>query len=369
MESDGHSGLLPSASEGCLLIADVSGYTTYLVDTELEHAQDVLADLIETILASLQPTLQIAELEGDAVFAYAVTDEIEAGMLLDTIDQTYFAFRSRLRDITQATSCTCQACRRIPTLDLKLVVHHGRFVRTPVGGTKKPAGPDVVVVHRLLKNSVRERLGVDAYALVTSPCVEALDVDPAALGWVEHRERYDDVGEVFGYVEDLGERWRAEQERRRVVVPAGEADLEMRQVFPVPPPVLWEYLTAPDKRLVWQSADQVDESNPSGRRGAGTTNHCVHGKTVFVEEILDWRPFSYFTIRFHMPVIGPWVFTHELVEAPEGGTEFLLRAERLTGWRKLAWAFMRRSMTKGMTDDLDRLLQLTEELAPAPAPG
>lgn len=43
-------------------------------------------------------------------------------MLLDAIDQTYFAFRSRLRDIRQATTCDCNACRLIPNLDLTMKV-------------------------------------------------------------------------------------------------------------------------------------------------------------------------------------------------------------------------------------------------------
>ena len=35
---------------------------------------------------------------------------------------------------------------------------------------------------------------------------------------------------------------------------------------------------------------------PGGRTGAGTRNHCVHGKKVAMQEtILDWRPFDYFT--------------------------------------------------------------------------
>ena len=34
-----------------------------------------------------------------------------------------------------------------------------------------------------------------------------------------------------------------------------------------------------------------------GRRGAGSANHCRHGKDAAVEEILDWRPYDYVTDR------------------------------------------------------------------------
>ena len=34
-----------------------------------------------------------------------------------------------------------------------------------------------------------------------------------------------------------------------------------------------------------------------GRRGVGATNHCMHGKDAVIEEILDWRPYDYWSDR------------------------------------------------------------------------
>jgi hypothetical protein len=34
---------------GCLLLADLSGYTRYLTGVELEHSHDVLADLLGVV--------------------------------------------------------------------------------------------------------------------------------------------------------------------------------------------------------------------------------------------------------------------------------------------------------------------------------
>ena len=52
----------------CLLIADISGYTAYLAGVELDHSQDILADLIGTVVTALRPTFRLAKLEGDAAF-------------------------------------------------------------------------------------------------------------------------------------------------------------------------------------------------------------------------------------------------------------------------------------------------------------
>lgn len=280
-----HEEMVPVAERGCLAIGDVTGYTDYLRDTELEHAQDVLADLTETVVRHLTPVLRLSKLEGDAAFAYALETEIEPSMLLDTIEQTYFGFRSRVRDIRQATTCECNACVLIPNLNLKFTVHHGQFVRREMAGREELTGTDVIVVHRLLKNSVADRLDLRGYALFTQSCIDALGIEPAALDLTEHTETYEDVGEVPGWVEDLETRWRYEDERRRVFVVPSEAELEVVHEYPTPPPVTWEYLTSPHKRMLWQDVKRIDEENPGGRRGPGATAHCVHGSNAILQEM------------------------------------------------------------------------------------
>ena len=55
---------------GYLVLADISGYTSFVAQTEIEHADMALAFLLETIVEKLSNLLTISQLEGDAVFAY-----------------------------------------------------------------------------------------------------------------------------------------------------------------------------------------------------------------------------------------------------------------------------------------------------------
>ncbi len=356
-----HDWMVGRADRGCLVVADISGYTKYLQGSELEHAQDVLADLTETVVKNLRPVLTLSKLEGDAAFAYAPEERIEASMLLDGIDECYFAFQSRRRDITQATTCDCNACLLIPGLNLKFVAHHGSFARRPIAGREELTGTDVILVHRLLKNSVTETLGLRGYALFTEACIAALGIEPSALEMKEHRESYGNVGEVRGYVEDLEARWRYEEERRRVYVVREGAAFEFEDEYPVPPHVLWEYTTSPSKRQRWQN-NRIDQANRGGRRGVGTTNHCVHGRTAFIEEILDWRPFRYFTDRTLFPGLGPWVWTTEF-EPTDGGTRLRMRGEALRGRQRLIWWVMRPMLQRTMRQNSARLKELLEREA------
>jgi Polyketide cyclase / dehydrase and lipid transport./Protein of unknown function (DUF2652). len=306
----------------CFLIADISGYTSYLAGVELDHAQDILADLVGTVVTALRPNFRLAKLEGDAAFTVVPAEKIDGSLLLDTIERCYFGFRRRRRDVRQATSCECNACLRIPDLNLKFVVHHGLAARQKMVGMDELVGADVIVVHRLLKNSVVEGLHVPAYALFSQACVAAMGIDPVVLGMSPHTETYEYVGEVPGWVHDLERRWQEEEARSRVIVTAAEA-LHSRQLrTSAPPQVVWEFLTTPGRRRAWQHGvtDVLVEAK-GNRRGVGTTNHCMHGKDAIVEEVLDWRPYDYFTERSTMGTpAGPVKFltTFELEPTTDG---------------------------------------------------
>lgn len=286
---------LHTTERGCLLIADITGYTSYLRDTELEHAQDVLADLLETIINGIEPPFTLSKLEGDAAFAYVPSTDVSAPMLLDTVDSTYFAFRRRLRDIVQVTTCTCNACVLIPRLDLKFFVHEGEYVLRKIARSEELTGSDVVLLHRLLKGSAGQAVGSDAFAVYTSSAVDALDIDVTALGFLPFTESFSDIGDVAVFVQNLEQQWTIEQDRSRVFVSEAEAFAQTERVYSGAPSVLWDYYTDPRKRLEWQLGLTSVDEEVDGRRGVGTINHCAHGADTTTQRVADWRPFSSFT--------------------------------------------------------------------------
>lgn len=325
----------------CLVIADISGYTRFLAGAELDHAQDILADLVGTVVDRLRPTLHLAKLEGDAAFAYAITESIDGVVLQDTIEGAYFAFRRRLRDIRQASACECNACVLVPSLDLKFVAHHGQVVRQRIGSSEELIGSDAIVVHRLLKNTVVETTGVAAYALYTDACLAAMGMPGAGTtGMIQHREDVADIGEVGCWIADLGVAWAAELERTRIVVEPSDALRTYEAILDAPRALVWEYVTSPALRPAWQYAvDAVNQQGDPGlRRGIGTVNHCMHGQDAIVEEILDWEPIDHVTLRTLLPMpnaprlVSSFVFS----DAGEGGTRLEYRVARPASAEDLA---------------------------------
>ena len=199
--------MLPTAESACFVIADISGYTNFVSGVELDHAQDIIADIMDTLVKALRPPFRLAKFEGDAAFVYALADKVDGSLLQDSIEQAYFAFRKRLRNIKQANSCECQACSRMQNLDVKFVVHHGEFIRQKMAGREELAGRDVILVHRLLKNDVNKSFGGHAYALYSDACVRAMGIDPKAQDLIEHSEPIEHIGETKCWVSDLEEAW------------------------------------------------------------------------------------------------------------------------------------------------------------------
>jgi uncharacterized protein YndB with AHSA1/START domain len=296
--------MLAKPEAACFVIADISGYTSFLVGVELDHAHDIIADLMTTLLKRLRPLFKLAKFEGDAAFVYAVADKVDGSRLQDAVESAYLAFRKRLRDMKQATTCTCNACAKMQSLDLKFVAHHGAFIKHRMAGREELAGSDVILVHRLLKNDVKERLAGHAYALYSDACVRAMGIDPAAQRLTGHHEQIDIMGDVACWVRDLETAWTEENDRTRNEVTRDKAGVVLEFDFKAPRQTVWDHFVMPELRPKWRAADQVLEApaEAKGRRGVGTVNHCMHGEKAIIEEIIDWRPFDYLTLTTLVPV-------------------------------------------------------------------
>src|ERR1700694_4576626 len=189
------------AREGYLLLADISGYTAFLTGTELKHAHAIIHELTTLIRERLPPPMRFVKLEGDAVFCYADAATFKDGeRLVELLEACYFDFSNRLLDMTRSTTCRCDACAAIGSLDLKFLAHYGSFMVEHDGERADLAGPDGSLAHRLLQNTVGDDGGPAAYAFLTAPCLERM---PESLELPVHAEAYESFGVTTGGVHDL----------------------------------------------------------------------------------------------------------------------------------------------------------------------
>ena len=283
-------------------------------------------------------------------------------MLQDAIESAYFTFRKRLRNIEQATSCTCKACHGMQQLDLKFVCHHGEFIRQRMAGRDELAGRDVILVHRLLKNTVNERLGDHAYALFSDACIRAMGIDPAAQGLVAHEETIDIIGEVTCWVRDLEarmERGKGPEQKSGDAQQGGARD-RVRHRRPAPAGV--GVFHPPGQRPKWRGADEVRETSQAAVAASAPTNHCMHGPHAIIEEILDWRPFDYLTLTtlLPMPDAPKVLMSYAFSEEKPGATHIEIRIAKPKPKDKAFLEHVVAEFRKTITDEIEKLSQLFE---------
>jgi Protein of unknown function (DUF2652) len=146
-------------------------------------AYGLVASLLDGIINRIAPPFTLSKLEGDAVFAFARSeDDVPHGTaLLECVSECYAAFRQQLAAAMSVWTCRCTACARVGSLNLKFVLHSGNYVVQVMRGSVELVGSEVVLAHRLLKNHAAGLVGDRPYALVTNAAATALGV-PAGDG-------------------------------------------------------------------------------------------------------------------------------------------------------------------------------------------
>ncbi len=283
---------------GYLVLADISGYTGYLAQVELEHAQEILTDLLECIVEKFKTALTISKLEGDAVFANVDEADLpRPESLLELVETTYAEFCRHRDSSLRATTCTCRACQNMAALELKFFLHYGDYITQNISGIRELVGSDVNLIHRLAKNHVTEVTGWKAYVLCTQAALTFIGLQLEGLH--EYTESYEHFNPVQTWTFDLLPRYKTLMEARRVIIAPDESDLTTIYEFDHSLSAIWNWVTDINCRnaamggmVYWKPL-----SRKSGRTGAGASNHCAHGKGTSIETILDWHPFEYTTVN------------------------------------------------------------------------
>ena len=190
---------------GFIVLVDISGYTSFIsshnkksndnkkLSTGQAHAEHIISDLLEKVIDQLDSVLKINKIQGDAALFYGVADDNEelSEKILNKLQSSFDVFNQRLNEIKFCEACSCGTCADIGNLKLKSFVHFGDFLIKKINQFKEIAGQDVILAHRLMKNSI----SVSEYMLFTKPFSDIKNLD--SLGFVEDRkENYNDIGQV-----------------------------------------------------------------------------------------------------------------------------------------------------------------------------
>ena len=320
--------------EGYFLIADITGYTRYLSESELEHAQDTLTALLELLVDSTRPPLVISRLAGDAVISYGLLENFYHGQtFIEKIEDSYVNFRKTLERLVLNNTCRCNACANISNLDLKFFVHYGTFGIQRISDHDELVGSDVILLHRLLKNSVVEKTGFAGYALYTEAAIRKLDIEYIAGSMIPLVESYEHLGEVSIWVQDMHPVWEEKRASVAAEFPTGNVAVHFEVDIDLPAEIVWDYLIQPEFRNILIGADRMEIDNRvSGRIAPGSVYQCYHGDRLIPQTILEWLPFKNMIVK-ELFTYSPGVnFLSEYrLETSDGKTRFYRAVSKPTG--------------------------------------
>jgi hypothetical protein len=177
-----------------IFIPDISGFSKFVNETDVVHSQHIIEELLEILIDANEMNLQLSEIEGDAILFYKSESADSMKDLMDQVQSMYTNFHSHLKKYEHDRICQCGACTTANMLKLKFVIAFGDVGFSKIKNHSKLFGKEVIVAHRLLKNSVTP----DEYVLITDEALNKYSVQDQPIGNIEFkrsRETYD-IGEI-----------------------------------------------------------------------------------------------------------------------------------------------------------------------------
>lgn len=155
-------------NRGLIFIPDISGFTRFVNEVEIDHSKHIIQELLEVIINSNQIGLQISEIEGDAILFYKYGEKPDLEEIYEQVKKMFCEFHKHLIAYDHRRFCQCKACSGAIELTLKVITHYGEFSGYIVKNFSKLIGKDIIVAHQLLKNDIDQH----EYWLITDHLAE-----------------------------------------------------------------------------------------------------------------------------------------------------------------------------------------------------
>ncbi len=137
-----------------LFILDISGYTRFLVNTDLAHGQETISDILNALYEFSPRELTLNKVEGDALFFFST--DLSKERLCELSRDIYKQFKQVILKTASHKHAVCPftLCRHISDLNIKFFIHEGVVAFHEVCNFEELIGKSVIEIHRVMKNSV-----------------------------------------------------------------------------------------------------------------------------------------------------------------------------------------------------------------------
>ena len=248
---------------------DISGFTKFVNNTEVEHSIHIIAELLEILLDNNTLDLQLVEIEGDALFMY-VTIIPSYDQLMQQVTLMHKAFHKHTQNYDSMRICNCGSCRTTTNLELKFLVHYGDLNFIKVKHIIKPYGSEVIKIHRLLKNNIFS----NEYILFTNG-VYQLYKNEIDEDWNKNTEIYDlkNLDYFYKNLETVNDKVESTTtiSDEQIKSPV----LSIEKIFNANVQDVYTYVTELKYRHLWDKEVKRIEYDTNKINRVGTEHNCV----------------------------------------------------------------------------------------------
>lgn len=261
-----------------LFIPDISGFTKFVKETELNHSRHIIQELLEILIDANEINLEVSEIEGDAILFYRQGIPPTAVELLAQVQKMYVKFHGHLKIYETHRICQCGACSTASNLKLKFIAHYGEIGKNKVKDFHKLFGKDLIVVHRLLKNEVP----YSEYVLLSHQLINACTswVEIQQTSWSVPEKGVDDYD--FGKVEycylSLAPLQKHVPEPSIVdysLAGATTKVMEIETVIEAPINLVFDVISDSSSRHLWMDGVIGSDKLNSNISRHGSTHRCI----------------------------------------------------------------------------------------------
>jgi hypothetical protein len=269
-----------------ILIPDISGFTQFMTTTELSHSSHAINILIDAMINAVGDEYEVSEIEGDAILLIRKGSAPTKKAILATCLRIFNGFHFQRKWLQQYAVCPCGACLAISELTLKFVVHHGPLAEIRVGRFVKQSGKEMIVAHRLLKNSIDN----NEYLLVSEKLLRQMEdaADPVEMDWNSSSDEYGSIGKIEYHFASL------QAARKLVPVPPAPQQYfqDATNYFELPVnagyrDVYMTVMNIPERPTWFTSLQKVEQSTPLVY--VGSIHHCTFADIATVVSPLHMK--------------------------------------------------------------------------------
>jgi hypothetical protein len=266
------------SQKALFFIPDISGFSEFVHNTDINHSRHIMSELLEDLLENNILKLELAEIEGDALFLYKTKNIPTLDLIFKQVRVMFIALQKQLKRYQYERICHCGACSSTENLSLKFIVHYGDVEFIKVKKSVKPFGSDVIKAHRLLKNQIP----IDEYVLFTKNVISFENSKQDEFDFLKPaialKETYD-FGEIDYFYLPL-----SELKREVPYVPPIPVDIPKHKLVYEEALIetdclsLYEVLSNFKYRRLWNKSIKQLDYDESRLNRVGTEHQCIVGR-------------------------------------------------------------------------------------------